>query len=355
MDFERHATLLFCAKSATVQGNGAEKECVMKEERDLDGEIQSGESNVQTIRERFVEAEDFESAVGVVWGESFKPHNYYQHYTTLSKVVTKLSEKRWWFANSYNGDFNDRQESLKFGDSKISKRTYQASFVHGTAENVALWSMYAPSDPFAIRITMPGEKLGEWVDSLRGKYLYSESDKKTCKIEKSELKDIIYAAVDFRDRKRTSRDIGRCNSLYWSEVSCDVKMPSLEEQIKKAYCTGWMKDYEWRHERESRICLRVKKAGGPKGLWCEVTPELIESMKFTFSPWLPKEYEDEVKEVIVNALKITEEKRGSRAKQYSDRFRRSVLQGAINLRKSTLKCVFNNNEDMKQSCPLFKL
>ena len=26
MDFERHATLLFCAKSANVQGNGAEKE-----------------------------------------------------------------------------------------------------------------------------------------------------------------------------------------------------------------------------------------------------------------------------------------------------------------------------------------
>ena len=26
MDFERHATLLFCAKSANVQGNGVEKE-----------------------------------------------------------------------------------------------------------------------------------------------------------------------------------------------------------------------------------------------------------------------------------------------------------------------------------------
>ena len=26
MDFERHATLLFCAKSANVQGDGAEKE-----------------------------------------------------------------------------------------------------------------------------------------------------------------------------------------------------------------------------------------------------------------------------------------------------------------------------------------
>ena len=25
MDFERHATLLFCAKSANVQGNGAER------------------------------------------------------------------------------------------------------------------------------------------------------------------------------------------------------------------------------------------------------------------------------------------------------------------------------------------
>ena len=28
MDFERHATLLFCAKSANVQGNGAERKGV---------------------------------------------------------------------------------------------------------------------------------------------------------------------------------------------------------------------------------------------------------------------------------------------------------------------------------------
>ena len=304
----------------------------------------------QSAKEAFAKAPDFHSVVNVVWGSEFVPHGYYQHYTTLSSLVDKLSG-RWWFSRSNSGTMNDRQESLKFGNPEISARTYQTSFVHGTAENVALWSLYTPSDLFAIRITIPGWALDEWVKSLNGGKLHS-NDRTSGgrKIKCADLRDIIYAAVDFRDKKKTSRDIPRYNSLYWAEVNCGAKFPKLEEEIKADCCTGWMKDYEWRHERESRICLRVAKADGPNGLWCKVTPELIEAMKFTFSPWLPREYEDDVKGIIVNALKATESKRGSRAREYEDRFRRSVVQGAIQPRLSKPVCVFENGEDIVQHC-----
>ncbi|MCR5838184.1 MAG: hypothetical protein K6G94_00955 [Kiritimatiellae bacterium] len=296
-----------------------------------------------SARNRFATLQDFHSIVNVVWGSKFVPHRYYQHYTTLSSLVDKLSG-RWWFSRSNSGTLNDRQESLKFGNPEISARTYQTSFVHGTAESVALWSLYAPSDLFAIRVTIPGQALRNWARSLNGGRLHS-GDKASGgrKIVSAEFRDIIYAAVDFRDKEKTSRDIPRRNSLYWSEVNCGAKLPKLEEEIKDDCCTGWMKDYEWRHERESRICLRVAKADGPNGLWCKVTPELIEAMKFTFSPWLPREYEDDVKGIIVNALKATESRRGTKAREYEDRFRRSVVQGAIQLRRSRPVCVFDEN------------
>ena len=104
-----------------------------------------------------------------------------------------------------------------------------------------------------------------------------------------------------------------------SDFNCGAMLPKLEDEIKADCCTGWMKDYEWRHERESRICLRVGKADGPNGLWSRVSPELIEAMKFTFSPWLPREYEEDVKRIIVNALKVTESRRGAKAREYESR------------------------------------
>lgn len=328
--------------------------------QDLDGEVTNPDSSYQSARKRFADDKlDFDSAVDIVWGTGSTPHRFYQHYTTLSSLIDKLSG-RWWFARSDNGELNDRQESVKFGNKNISARTYQTSFVHGAAENVALWSLYTPSDPFAVRVTIPGEALKEWVDGLNGDCLHLDDSSKTRNIERAELKDIIYAAVAFSDRseqednRKNSRDIPRCNSLYWAEVNCGAKIQDLEKLIKKDRCTGWMKDYEWRHERESRICLRVGKAGGPKALWCKVTSDLIEKMKFTFSPWLPIKYEDQVRDIIINALKPTEPERGPNAKKYADRFRRSVVQGAIYLRHSKLVCAFENGEEASKSCPLVK-
>lgn len=277
----------------------------------------------------FRNAAGFDSAVDLIWNPEREFHGFYQHYTTLSRVITKLAERKWWLSRSDSENLNDRQESLKFGVRRIASRTYQSSFCHGAAESAALWSLYAPSDPFAIRITISGEAMKQWVVYLRGKgsELHGTNSKRA--IESVDFSDIVYAAVAFRDMKRDSKDVRRGNRLYWSEVNSSAKMPNLEDLIHGEKCTCRMKDYEWRHERESRLIVRTVRGDGPAGAWVKITRELINDMKFTFSPWLDKRQEKEVQSIITTALHSNVD--DSAKNQSQHRFRRSVLQGALNL------------------------
>ena len=282
-----------------------------------------------TMKGRFEAAKDFRSATDLIWSPSFNFHAFYQHYTTLSRVLTKLIERKWWLTRSDSESLNDRQESTKFGDKALVKRTYQASFCQGMAESVALWGLYVPKDPFAIRITIRGEAVKRWVDHL-GKSKLHYSDKSDCNVGTAEFKDIIYAAVDFSEKTHDRFDIRRTNSLFWEGVNCEAAFPDLAKEVCAKECTCWMKDYEWRHERESRLCVRPVAGKCPKAAWVEVTQDLIDNMKFTFSPWLEKGREDEVRCIIHEAL-LSSAADHSR-KIDSSRFRRSVVQGAVNLK-----------------------
>ena len=168
----------------------------------------------EDARERFGKAKTLSDATEIVWGKDREWHDFYQHYTTLSSVVTKLALGRWWLSRSDSDSLNDRQESLKFGKRSDYARTYQASFVHGSSESAALWGLYVPEDPFAVRITIPCSALQEWVKSLEPAEIHSEQS--TCKIDRVEFRDVIYAAVGFCDKKKTRLDVTRNNGLYWA-------------------------------------------------------------------------------------------------------------------------------------------
>lgn len=277
-------------------------------------------------RFEFAQAETLSAASKSVWGRGW--HRTYQHYTTLSSVVTKILERKWWLSRSDSDTLNDRQESAKFGDRELLGRTYQASFVHGAAESAALWGLYQPSNPFAIRITLPGQAVQNWVKSLgEEKQIFGES-LKAHKVDEVGFKDIIYAAVDFRGRKWERGDIKRSNGLYWSEVN-SKDVDGLEDEIGQKDYTGWLKDYEWRHERESRLCVRTLKTCPGKAMWVRIDDALLSAMKFTFSPWLPSGCQDAVKGVLETALKNANV---DLSKCKIQRFRKSVLQGGLNFR-----------------------
>ena len=289
----------------------------------------------EDARRRFGEAETFEKATEIVWGNGRDWHGFYQHYTTLSSAVTKISSGRWWLSRSDSDTLNDRQESLKFGKRSDYSRTYQASFVHGSAESAALWGLYVPEDPFAIRITVSGKAMQEWVESLKNETIHTE--KSECKIESVDFRDIIYAAVGFRDKKKTRLDVTRNNGLYWAGVNSPSKLPNIEDAIHDGKCSTWMKDYEWRHECESRLCVRVEKVHGAKAMWVPVCENLTLSMKFTFSPWLDVSCESEVERILKDTLVARYGEDNVKKTLNGKPFRRSVLQGALNLRYGRCK------------------
>jgi hypothetical protein len=245
--------------------------------------------------------------------------------------MTKVLRGQWWLSRSDSDRMNDQQESLKFGKRDLYYRTYQASFVHGAAESAAMWGLYVPEDPFAIRITIGGEGIRRWIGYLRDGQVVS-STQSSCTIAETDFKDIIYAAVGFHDKEKSRLDIERNNVLYWSEVNSKSDISTIEKDIKEEAYTGWMKDYEWRHERESRLCVRIDKRREAMAMWVPVTTALIKSMKFTFSPWLHKDCESEVMNTIKDAVKSRFEKESLPIPDMSRMFRRSVLQGGLRLR-----------------------
>ncbi len=87
-------------------------------------------------RSEFAQVATLSAAAKSVWCGGW--HNTYQHYTTLSSVVSKILERKWWLSRSDSDALNDRQESAKFGDQELIGRTYQASFVHGAAESAKM-------------------------------------------------------------------------------------------------------------------------------------------------------------------------------------------------------------------------
>ena len=93
---------------------------------------------------------------------------------------------------------------------------------------------------------------------------------------------------------------------------------------------GFLKDAEWSYEMESRLCVSLKKEIDDDGISVAVPKEVIEAMHFTFSPWLKLSDETHIRHVLEAALKgagIALDDKSNR-----QRFRRSVLQDALNFK-----------------------
>lgn len=294
---------------------------------------------------RFCNARSFASAARVVLGGIIE-QKAYQHYCSLDKILGKIIQKRWFLSRCSSLKMNDLQEPLKFaGKTDILSRTYITCFEHCLSEDVAMWGLYGKSDPFALRVTIPGTVLVDWMKGIeiksddstnkvkRGKSLKEmdardEKNKKLSdgKIQYSIFRDMLYASVA-GDKKRDEYDIRRGNRVSWENAHYNLQ--DGESVIDGQYA-GFIKDCEWWHERESRLCVRLKKAIDINGISIKVPIEVIAAMRFTFSPWLRRSEEKRVQRVIESALVGAGVDLDAKPK--FQRFRRSVLQGALNFK-----------------------
>ena len=300
-----------------------------------------GSDNLEEVRRMdFAKACSLKSALKIAWGyHGGTKHGFYQHYTTLSSVMTKICLGQWWLTRSTAVSLNDRQEAKKFGDWELAERTYQASFVRGVDESAAMWGLYGRNNPFAIKILIPEAAMQDWIKELKKKFKGDVGRRKN--VAPVAFKDVIYASVPFVQKNRDRFDKDRGNSICWDNVRCNfghnkAKQKSLARDLLDPKMTGWVKDSEWRHECETRLCVRVPRLRAQDAIPVQIPPEVIDKMSFTFSPWLDRSREVEVRRLIECALKINAG-RLKRLKladpRQSLRFHRSVLQGALHFRE----------------------
>ena len=265
-------------------------------------------------------------------------HGYYQHYTSLRRVLDKIAGD-WWLTRSDSDRLNDQQETVKFGKKEFARRMYQTSFCHGANEDAAMWGLYQRCNPLAIRITIPRKTMERWINDIQIKSGPGLGRKErqahlNCIGIQNGVKvvafgDLVYASVADPDVPRDHCDIPRSGQVHWEDAGCNVK-EDLQEGIKCDWATSLVKDSEWRHERESRLIVQFAKMlpKCPGAVKIAIPKYVIEDMRFTYSPWLKREYETKVERVLASALS----KVGIDPKSGGfQRFRRSTLCGALNL------------------------
>jgi len=288
---------------------------------------------LEVQRSEFQNATDVNGVLDVVTGMASRylwPN--YQHYTTLSRLQAKL-EGQWFLSRGDSTRLNDAQECRKFGSPDVLSHTWESCFSAATAESAAMWAMYCKKSPFAVRITIPNAVMQSWMTSLeRGKccrvYVQGKRKEKNRYLKRAigvqlfGLFDLVYAATDFVQNKQDKLDRDRRNALMWNQVFANVE--DVRKLIADERMTGLLKDYEWRQELESRLIVRTEKVERADArVYVSVPKSVRESMRYTLSPWLDKEHEQEVVDLISGMLT-------RHGLSTADKIYRSVLSGALN-------------------------
>ena len=289
----------------------------------------------------FANAKSLECAASCVL-DDLVPASAYQHYGQFDRILSKIIQKRWFLTKCNSTSLNDLKEPEKYaGNSNILSRTYITCFGRCLAEDAAMWGLYGKNNPMSLRVTIPGKVMVDWMESiefkrpvngnmnaqrvLKAMKAQGEDDKvlKLGNVQSAVFRDVIYAAVD-EEKEHDEYDIRRQSVVSWYKARYNLKDG---ECVTNGLYAGFVKDCEWAHERESRLCVCMKKEIPDKFISIDVPLEVIEQMRFTFSPWLDRDKEKCMKEMITMALKSV----GVDVdKPKFQRFRRSVLHGALN-------------------------
>jgi len=293
----------------------------------------------------FSKAESFDLAAGMVLNKCVGYHCY-QHYSRMESILTKIIQKRWFLTRCSSKKMNDWQEPRKFDNWQGAlKRSYVACFVRGSAEDVAMWGLYGKSNPLALRVTIPGKTLEKWMSEIeikasKGKSCSDRLKKLGAKksdgtpihsrdICASVFRDVLYAAVNKDDHEEFATV--RSNAVCWRNKYYHFKDgEDVESRVFSGQYAGFIKDYEWNYEKETRLCVELKKDIGEDNISIAIPDYVIENMRFTLSPWLPKENERIVVSILKTVLKdagVDIEKNKS-----VQRFHHSNLRGALNFK-----------------------
>lgn len=287
---------------------------------------------LEKIRNDFAHAESLRRCLNLAT-EATMLHTQFQHYTTFSRAVQILKHRRIWLTRGDSERINDQIEWRKYGPTKqLWKKLFQASFSYGTAEQAFMWYAYGSRDWQSVRLSVSPKGMFCWkkaIAGLRGETVFVMDPNKpdepgrpdrVVEIEEADIHDILYLAVDDKDRYNQKRN----NCAAWDGVVAHFK--TLPDDIRAAEMAGWIKDYEWRDECETRILVKTKTIK-PKVefIALPIPDDVLPEMSLTFGPWASIREVEAMKQQLKTALSSGREWKHLP----NDFFKQSFLAGAL--------------------------
>lgn len=170
-----------------------------------------------------------------------------------------------------------------------------------------MWKMYGDPDKNRVRITFSGGSIRDWQKSLHKRGVFASQVKdgkvteKEIRLKEADIRDVVYMAVNQTETGREKKG----SSVFCDEAFGFVRETGRDDDLKIESATGWVKDYEWRCENETRVGVLVAEEVADEQIAIPIPPEVLEYMEVTLSPWIKrrqrKGMEGRIKTAYLNA------------------------------------------------------
>lgn len=224
-------------------------------------------------------------------------HSWYCHYTTLDALLAILKTGTLRLTRCDSPLFDDTLEQKRFGDKDVQSRLFFACFSHERAESAAMWGLYCPPTYKAVRVVFHRYDF----QSLISKYQQQCNWIPGAMRGYPKFSDIVYAGC-FGSKVE--------NNLSWNACWEEVRTENINDFDSKKYwrqITGYVKDYEWCFEKETRLYVKMKQPTDETHF--DIVFPLARmnayTVEITLSPWADEDEMNFVGNRVKDALHCT--------------------------------------------------
>lgn len=205
-------------------------------------------------------------------------HDCYYHYTSWDSL-TKIFEHNTFLLTRGNSlSINDQHEALMKGSWEEWNKIYIGSFAFGSAENMAMWGLYGLPWQDAVRLSIPKEKMLQWVGGIKEIKLFENGQVSDYKdgFDLS-LNDIVYV-----NGKKGTNNLQLAYSRKYITASDTYPLYGIDTAKEM---TGYIKSYAWQYENEVRLRIRLAHDTGYEKISIVIPEDIIESISITTGPY----------------------------------------------------------------------
>ena len=233
---------------------------------------------------KITDIKDIDSMISFL-KEKGSNHEYYYHYTTWDSLSKILQFKTFLLTRGNSLRINDQHEAHMKGSWEEWNKTYIGSFAFGSSENMAMWGLYGLPWQDAVRISIPKDKMLDWVSSIKQVTLFDDDQVSDYNGGIAvTLNDIVYIGG-----KRGSNDLQLTHYGKSITVSDTYPLYGIDTDPKM---TGFIKNYAWQYENEVRIRIRLSYDANYEKISVSVPDDVINSMFITTGPYFKWKNDD---------------------------------------------------------------